>query len=164
MTDLNTYITNRINYYAPDRTDGGAATLEAIRRRDYANLEPQAVLIIVGQTITYLHTRHTTLQVETARLEQLHPIEATLHYRKDRHGQPRYLYLLHPTHNDGSRRRQYIGADPAKQAQAMARIEAYEDLLQVQAEIREVSHRLAAITGHLARALTAATHSLGPQW
>lgn len=164
MTDLNTYITDRLKYYAPNREDGGAATLRTIHRRDYANLEPQAVLIIVGQVITYLNTRHMSLKVEAERLQQLGPIQASPHYRKDRHGKPRYLYLIHPTHNDGSRRRQYIGADPARQRQALALLDAYDELVEVQAEIREVSNRLAAITGHLARALLAATIGLASEW
>lgn len=164
MTNLNTYITDRISHYAPGREDGGTATLQRIRRRDYANLEPQAVLIIVSQVITYLHTRHQDLETEANRLQALQPINATAYYRKDHQGQPRYLYLHHPTHNDAPRKRQYVGADPARQAQAMAHIKAYHDLVKVQTEITEVDHRLAAITGQLARALQAATMGLATLW
>jgi hypothetical protein len=62
---------------------------------------------------------HKALAEEAARLEQLQPVRATPHWRKDRHGQPRYLYLIHPTQDDGSRQREYIGADPDKQAEAL---------------------------------------------
>lgn len=164
ITDLDTYLTDRIKYYAPDRKDGGAATLQAIHRRDYASLEPQAVLIIVGQVITYLHTRHMGLRDKATQLQQLQPVNATAYYRKDTKGQPRYLYLNHPIHNDRPRKRQYIGADPARQRQALDRIEAHKDLVQVLAEMGEVGRRLSAITGHLARALIAATIGLTPQW
>ena len=54
MTGLDTYVTNRISHYAPGRSDGGAAT-------------PQA--------ITYLRTRRETL-AEAACLEQLQPVLA----------------------------------------------------------------------------------------
>jgi hypothetical protein len=163
MTDLNASMNNRISHYAPGRSDGGAATLQAIRRRDYGQLEPHAVLIIVDQAITYLRTRRETMAEEAARLEQLRPVLATPHWRKDRHGQPRYLYLIHPTQDDGSRRREYIGADPDKQAEALARVKAWDELQAVRSEIREVDHRLAAITGHLARALHAAANGV-PRW
>jgi len=83
---------------------------------------------------------------------------------EDRGGRPRYLYLIHPTQHDGSRQREYIGADPDKQAEALARVEAYEKLVQVRDAIREIDHRLAAITGHLAHALLAATNGLDSYW
>jgi hypothetical protein len=164
MTNLNTYMINRIGNYAPGRTDGGAGTLQAIHRRDYNALDPHAVLIIVDQAITYLRSRRETLEAEATRLEQLRPVLATPHWRKDRHGQPRYLYLIHPTQDDGSRRREYIGADPEAQAVALARVKAWDALQAVKNEMREIDHRLAAITGHLARALHAAANGFDPYW
>jgi hypothetical protein len=61
--------------YAPGRTDGGAATLQALRRgsgqairqRDYSALDPHATLIIVDQAITYLRTRREALAEEATR-------------------------------------------------------------------------------------------------
>jgi hypothetical protein len=164
MTNLNTYMTNRISNYAPGRTDGGAATLQAIGRRDYNALDPHATLVIVDQAITYLRTRREALAREAARLEQLRPVLATPHWRKDRNSQPRYLYLIHPTQDDGSRKREYIGADPDKQAEALARVKAWDELQVVKNEGREIVHRLAAITGHLARALLAAANGFDPYW
>jgi hypothetical protein len=161
MTDLDTYMINRISNYAPGRTDGGAVTLQAIRRRDYNALDPHATLVIVDQATTYLRSRRETLEVEATRLEQLHPVLATPHWRK---GQPRYLYLIHPTQDDGSRQREYIGADPEAQAGALARVKAWDELQAVKNEIREVDHRLAAITGHLARALHAAANGFDSYW
>ena len=158
MTNLNTYMANRISHYVPGRTDGGAATLQAIRRRDYNALDPHATLVIVDQAITYLRSRRETLEAEATRLEGLQPVLATPHWRKDRHGQPRYLYLIHPPQDDGSRKREYIGADPEAQAAALARVKAWDELQAVKNEMREVGHRLAAITGHLARALLAAAN------
>jgi len=43
-----------------------------------------------------LRTRREAMAEEVTRLEQLRPVLATPHWRKDRHGQPRYLYLIHP--------------------------------------------------------------------
>jgi hypothetical protein len=163
MTDLNTYVTNRISHYAPGRTDGGAATLQAIRRRDHNVLDPHATLVIVDQAITYLRSRRETLVEEATRLEQLQPVLAIPHWRKDRHGQPRYLYLIHPTQGDGSRKREYIGTDPEAQVEALARVKAWDELQTIESGMREIVHRLAAITGHLARALHAAANGV-PRW
>lgn len=160
MTDLTTYMTTRISHYAPGRTDGGAAILQAIRRRDYNALDPHATLVIVDQAITYLRTRREVLQAEEARLRALDPIEATTYYRLDRDGKPKYLYIHHPARDGRPRRREYVGADPEKQQMALARIQAHKDLQDVKAELREVDHRLAAVTGHLARALHAAANGL----
>jgi hypothetical protein len=164
MIELNTYITERIGFYAPDRTDGGAAILETIHRRDFANLEPQAVLIIVGQVITYLITRQGTLGIQETRLQARQPVDASAYYRRHNRGAKRYLYLNHRIQDNRPRKREYIGADPGRQAAALDRIDAYEELVKVQAEIREVSNRLAAITGHLSRALLAATMGLDRVW
>jgi hypothetical protein len=76
--------------------------------------------------------------VEAARLEQLRPVLATPYWRKDCHGQPRYLYLIYPTQDDGSRKHEYIGADSDKQAEVLARVKAHEKLVQV----REVDHHM----------------------
>jgi hypothetical protein len=38
----------------------------------------------------------------------------------------KYLYLVHPTAADGTRQREYIGADPARQADALARLDRYK--------------------------------------
>lgn len=164
MINLNTYITERIGFFAPGRRDGGTAILEAIHRRDFADLEPQAVLIIVSQVITYLTTRQGTLGIEEIRLQARQPVDASAYYRRDTKGAKRYLYLNHPAYNGRPRRREYVGADPGRQAAALARIDAHQELIKVQAEIREVSHRLTAITGHLARALVTATKGINHIW
>jgi hypothetical protein len=164
MTDLNTYMLTRIRHYAPGSSHGGDAILQTIRRRDYNALDPRATLVIVDQAITYLRTRRETLEAEATRLQALDPIEATTYYRPDRDGKPKYLYIHHPARDGRPRRREYVGADPEKQQAALARIQAYKDLQEAKAELREVDHRLAAITGHLARALLAATSGLDPYW
>jgi hypothetical protein len=104
--------------------------------------------------------RRETLEAEANCPEGLQSVLAIPHWRKDRHGQPRYLYLIHPTQDDGSRQREYIGADPEAQAEALARVKAWDELQAVKNEMREMDHRLAAITGHLARALHAAANGL----
>jgi hypothetical protein len=91
--------------------------------------------------------RRKTLEAEAARLEQLRPVLATPHWRKNRHGQPRYLYLIHPTQDDGSCLREYIGADPEAQAAALARVEAWDELQATKSEMRGIDHRLAAVNG-----------------
>jgi len=83
---------------------------------------------------------------------------------EDRNGQPRYLYLIHPTQDDGFRKWEYIGAVPEAQTEALARVKAWDQLQATESELREIDRRLAAITGHLARALLAATDGLDSHW
>jgi hypothetical protein len=52
-------------------------------------------------------------------------------------------------YEDGSRQREYLGADPKARAAALARVKAWDELQAVKSEMREIDHRLAAITGHL---------------
>jgi hypothetical protein len=81
--------------------------------------------------------------VEAARLEGLQPVLASPYWRKDRHGQPHYLYLIHPTQDDGSRKRDYVGADPEARATALARVKAWDELQAVKSEKREIDQRFA---------------------
>lgn len=65
---------------------------------------------------------------------------ATPHYRDQK-----YLYLIHPTASDGTRRREYIGADPARQADALARIARWTDHQTAIALANRQTARLTAI-------------------
>lgn len=57
-------------------------------------------------------------RAELARLDAAGRIYATPHWRDGR-----YLYLIYPTDGAGSRRREYVGADPDKIKAALAGVE-----------------------------------------
>ena len=67
-------------------------------------------------------------------IEEIHAIEqqgitnASPYYRAEK-----YLYLVHPTAEDGSRQREYIGSNFARQTAALARVDRFhihQDLVQ----------------------------------
>ncbi len=54
----------------------------------------------------------------------------------------RYLYLIHPTAEDGSRQREYIGKDPTKIAQAMGRLERYQIHTELKSKLRALDQAI----------------------
>jgi uncharacterized sporulation protein YeaH/YhbH (DUF444 family) len=76
-------------------------------------------------------------------LEAAGVVQASAYWRKDRAGNPTILYLNHSSQN-GQRRREYVGKDPAKQADALLRIERWE---QRQHLLQQANH----LTTHLDR-------------
>ena len=105
----------------------------------------------VSDAINRLAQLHST----ATRLKTLAPVRATPHYHKDSHGEPRYLYLIHPQKN-GERIREYIGSKPEKIAAALARVRAHEDLVEVLHQAADIRSRLDLVTRYLDAALRAA--------
>lgn len=99
--------------------------------------------------------RLETLHAEAARLQSLEPVTATPHWRKDSHGQPRYLYLIYPQ-KDGQRERTYVGSDPVKVAAALDRVQAARDLTEMLGQIKQINARLDRIARYLSAALATA--------
>lgn len=64
---------------------------------------------------------YRALVAEITNLEQAGITNASVYMRNET-----YMYLIHPTQPDGTRKREYIGADPTKQADARARLDRYE--------------------------------------
>ena len=95
------------------------------------------------------------LQVETTRLKTLAPVNATPCYHKDAHGEPRYLYLIHPQKN-GARIREYIGCKPHRISAALARVQAHHDLAEVLHRAADIRTRLDLVSRYLDAALRAA--------
>lgn len=117
---------------------------------------PYNLIDLTGRALNALYDRRQELLAEVARLETLDPVDAKPHYRKAHpHGDPRYLYLVHPQKN-GMRKREYIGADPEKQAAGLARIEAHKQLVACQRDLNAIETRLAVITRLLLRCLRVA--------
>ena len=77
------------------------------------------------------------LNAKLAELESAGWAEATPSYKDGK-----YLYLIYPTQPDGSRRREYIGADPEKQKAALTRISRHEERNQVIAQIASVDWQI----------------------
>jgi len=64
--------------------------------------------------------RIADLKGQISHLEQLGTINASLHYKAGK-----YLYLIHPTQENGERVRQYVGAQPEKIKEAEKAITRY---------------------------------------
>lgn len=156
MDSIQKTMTTFIENFCQGQPHSGHDLLEAARYPSLCTANPHALMNLIGQAVAHLHTHRQTLQTEEARLLSLDPVQATPHYRRDASGEPKYLYLIHPTQANGQRRREYIGADPDAQAAARARLQAYNDLIQVQSLIATVTQHLDAINENLARALLAA--------
>lgn len=109
-----------------------------------------AILDKLETAIRSLGAKRDELQAELDRLQSLGFCDAKPHYRDGK-----YLYLIHLM-VDGERKREYIGADPEKIDEALARIERksqYEELSRKHAEVvttLDYTHR------HLINAISAA--------
>jgi hypothetical protein len=68
-----------------------------------------------------LDQRIDEILARMVQLEKAGLIQATEHWREGG-GEPKYMYLLHPQKPGVRRRREYIGADPVRIAQARAGI------------------------------------------
>jgi hypothetical protein len=113
------------------------------------------LLTQIGDAIADLKIHRAGLQLQAARLRKLEPVEATASWKKDVEGQERYLYLYHPMRK-GKRRREYIGAKKKAQDQALARIQAHLDLIEIEAEIAKLTQQLNKLGAELRYALTIA--------
>jgi hypothetical protein len=69
-------------------------------------------------------------------LKQLGLIYAGTHYKAGK-----YLYLVYPVQDDGSRERKYIGADPERIAEALAGIERGIEYRRLEERKRQLEHR-----------------------
>jgi hypothetical protein len=101
--------------------------------------DPYTALDDVAQGLRALEAHLVAIQEQVADLERAGVIEATPYWRKDKEGNPRILYLIHPSQN-GQRKREYVGVDPAKQADALARVQRWEQ----RQRLLEQANRLAA--------------------
>lgn len=75
--------------------------------------------------------------------------DASLHWRKDARGERTILELLHPTgspyETQNGRRREYIGKDPQKIAEAKARVDRYHQYQMLQQKVRSDESELVTI-------------------
>jgi hypothetical protein len=99
----------------------------------------RAALQEIAQDLQSLQDHLAAIKDQIADLEQAGVTEASPYWRKDKEGNPRILYLIHPSQN-GQRKREYVGVDPAKQADALARVQRWEQ----RQRLLEQANRLAA--------------------
>ena len=74
-------------------------------------------------------------RAELERLKQAGRIYATPSYKAGK-----YLYLIYPTQDDGSRKREYVGADPVKIREALDLIENARRYEELKAETDEIEN------------------------
>lgn len=77
------------------------------------------------------------LQAQIDDLEKLGTVLASPNYKAGK-----YLYLIHPTAQDGSRKREYVGADPGKIREAMEAINRYNEVQDLKRELGSNEHRI----------------------
>jgi hypothetical protein len=103
--------------------------------------DPYTALDDVAQGLRALEAHLVTIQEQVADLEQAGVTEASPYWRKDKEGNPRILYLIHPSQN-GQRKREYVGVDPAKQADALARVQRWEQRQRLLEQVNRLAARL----------------------
>lgn len=98
-----------------------------------------------------LDALYSQLQPMFDRLRELQAqgiTEATIHWRE-----PGMLELLYPAGSDyvarTGRRREYIGKDPAKQQEAIARVNRREEYLKLEKEINRTKYKMQEIIGKI---------------
>jgi len=113
------------------------------------------ILDKIKTNINQLNFTLDILEIEAAQLLELDPVNATPSYHRDNHGQPRYLWLIHPQKN-GNRVREYIGCKEEKITAALVRVQTHADLVEAQRQAAEITARLGLVTKYLEAALRAA--------
>ncbi|HCF5252947.1 TPA: hypothetical protein NIG42_004824 [Pseudomonas aeruginosa] len=74
---------------------------------------------------------------------------ASEHWRKDANDEPKYFYLLYPQKHGEPRRRDYIGCDAAKIAEARAGIARAKEYDELAARLSSLSGRVHHVAGTL---------------
>ena len=77
------------------------------------------------------------LNDQIVEMETLGTVLATPHYKAGK-----YLYLIHPTAQDGSRKREYVGADPVKIKEAMEAINRYHEVQELKRELNSNDYKI----------------------
>jgi hypothetical protein len=116
----------------------------------------------VAEVLDQLGKKREDLAVRIQELEAAGITDARPYWRK-RKGKASYLYLVPPMVDGVRPKQEYIGADPEKQQEALARVERFEqhqalqrDLAALEEQIARVKWRVADL-GHLAESACAAT-------
>jgi intergrase/recombinase len=76
-------------------------------------------------------------------------IYATVHWRKDTKGDPKYFYLLHPQKSGEKRRRQYVGRDAVKIEAAQAGIQRAQEYAELSNSLRSLRNYASLVSRDL---------------
>lgn len=98
----------------------------------------------IEEQIQNLFKQRDQLIQEITELEELGIVQATPHYREGE-----YLYLIHPTQPDGSRKREYIGNKPHNIKVALDRVERFNQHSRKCRELQEVESKIKYIDREL---------------
>jgi hypothetical protein len=115
-----------------NQTQEGTAAMINLRDKSTYDLTNE-----IEQLTGKIGDQLTSLANEKLSLEALGITNAGTHYRDGI-----YLYLVHPTAPDGSRKREYIGKDPEKIKAALARLERFKRHAVVTQEINTLKDKL----------------------
>lgn len=118
-----------------DATDKATRELAMPRAWDYVtNIE--SAMLQVGTEARKIEAAYFETVDRMEELKRLGLIYAGTHYKAGK-----YLYLVYPVQEDGSRERVYIGADPEKIAAALAGIERGVEYDQLEQRVRMLKDR-----------------------
>jgi hypothetical protein len=84
-----------------------------------------------------------------AELQAAGLIYATEHWRKDANQEPKYFYLLYPQKQGEPRKREYIGCDAARIAEARAGIGRAKEFDALAARLSSLKSRVKTVAGSL---------------
>jgi len=121
--------------------------------KDYQDVVEQFARVL--KTLVELESQADYLEAKLEAMAALPMTNATVHWRKDRNGEPTILELLHATgseyEQETGRRREYIGKDQEKIAEAKAARKRYKEHQELQRQIREIQSEARSIRYQLDR-------------
>lgn len=91
------------------------------------------------QYFSNLVTDHFNFQTRIEQLVNLGAIRATPYYRDNK-----YLYLIYPS-DHGSRQREYVGSDPDQIAEALAKLDRWEELQQAKSHLNTIERDISSL-------------------
>lgn len=109
----------------------------------------QHIVHELTNTLQALESEKIALESELAGFVGQPMVQASPHWRNHK-----YLYLIHPTRSDGSRKREYIGADPSNIDTALAKVSRYEKFEETRKKLSDVERRLSGACRKLGYLLT----------
>lgn len=122
------------------------------------------IAALAGELPALIAALEADIAAATARMGELEKaglVYATEHWRKGSDGEPKYFYLLYPQKAGEPRRREYVGCDPDKIAEARAGIARAKEYDELQRQLSGLTGRIRQAGGSLNDARRALT---GKYW
>lgn len=111
-----------------------------------------ALMKLAGELPALIEGLEADIAAVSARMAELKKaglVYASEHWRKDANDEPKYFYLLYPQQHGEPRRRDYIGCDTAKIAEARAGIARAKEYDELAAHLSSLSGRVHYVAGTL---------------